>query len=131
MDVETLERIFPQVWSRETSAFPDEWSEDNPSCGQCFHTSWVAFTYLRGTVLQSVLPHEGFVHFWNVLPGGTVHDFTAAQLCGTEIDQCKLVRTVITPRVFRQYLEYFTEARKRYQLFCERFLEMASSLQEP
>ena len=116
-----LEKAFPLVWTRETSAFPNEWSKENPACGQCLPTSWIARHYLGGKVVQAVFSDRRIVHFWNVLPCGKEMDFTESQFQGEIIPWHLAHIDVLTPELFATYYELFPGARSRYDLFESRF----------
>ena len=116
-----LTRTFNKVWVRETSAFPDEWCKENPACGQCLPTSWIARQYLGGEVVQAVFSDRRIVHFWNVLPCGKKIDFTKSQFQGEIIPWHLAHIDVLTPKLFATYYELFPGARSRYDLFKSRF----------
>lgn len=121
MDINELERLFPQVWVRETSAFPDLWSMGNPAFGQCFPTAWVARRYLGGRVVQGVLKPRAMIHFWNVLPDGQRIDFTESQFQGRVPPWHASQMLDITEELFCAYCSVFKGVGERYRLFRDRF----------
>ncbi len=61
-------------WSRETSCYLD-WSEENPSAGQCEPTSLIIQDICGGKIVVSY----DVGHYWNQLPNGDEIDFTNGQ----------------------------------------------------
>jgi hypothetical protein len=65
----------------------DDWSEANPSRGQCGSTALTIHDLLGGElliaeVLRTDGSHQG-VHYWNLLPDGTETDLTREQFTST------------------------------------------------
>lgn len=50
-------------WCAETSFWPDEWTPDRPSFGQCAVTALIVRDRFGGEVLRTV--NEGAIHYWN------------------------------------------------------------------
>jgi len=78
-----LETAIRASWSQETSADPDEWTEENPSRGQCDATAVVLRSYLGGEILVADILCDGRRierHAWNRLPSGLTLDLTRDQL---------------------------------------------------
>jgi GNAT superfamily N-acetyltransferase len=77
-----LESAIRASWSRETSADPDEWAEENPARGQCDATAVVLRMYLGGEILVADVLRDGQRlerHAWNRLPSGLTLDLTRDQ----------------------------------------------------
>ena len=57
-------------WSKETTASPDEWTEDAPALGQCVPSSLVAQELLGGELERLATVRNGAreTHYRNVLP---------------------------------------------------------------
>lgn len=121
MKITRLEETFLRVWIRETSAFPDLWSKQNPALGQCLHTAWVAKTQLGGKVIQGFWRPAGLIHFWNVLPSGCVYDFTISQFQGLFVPRQEMLVREVDSDLFGAYRRAFPGIGKRYQLFLSRF----------
>ena len=120
-----LEALFPHVWTKDTSAFPEWWDEEDPSRGQCLPTAWIAQRYLGGRVMEINLPHPRFIHYVNQLPCGRVIDFTAAQLIGLDISWRADQMSELTPELFDAYRKIFPGVDVRYRLFERRFQEIS------
>ena len=71
--------IISKLWCRYSCAprMRDDWSEDNPSLGQCSITAFIAQDIFGGTVRGIKLP-DGNVHCYNVV-GSCVFDLTSEQ----------------------------------------------------
>jgi hypothetical protein len=112
-----LEAAFLKAWSRETSAYPDKWTPENPACGQCFSTAMVAQDYLGGEIEWGIVSGDKEAHFWNRLPGSEFKDFTASQLPSDFVYPKGRTEA-------RESLEAFVEVcpdvGRRYQLLSER-----------
>ena len=99
-----------KVWSAETCAprMRGDWSEENPTLGQCSITAFLVQDLLGGRVYGVPLP-DGNFHCYNVVDG-TVFDLTSEQF-GEE----KLVYTD-NPEQFREVHFAKEEKRLRYEL---------------
>ena len=72
------EKLSSSAWRKETSYWPDEWSDEVPSIGQCAITSLLVQDFLGGDI-EEVVVEDGRVHFRNIVPTlGTV-DLTEDQ----------------------------------------------------
>ncbi len=73
-----------QLWSAETCAprMRDRWSNDNPTCGQCSITAFLAQDIFGGRVYGIRRP-DGNYHCYNVI-GDCVFDLTSEQF-GDEV----------------------------------------------
>lgn len=80
-----------EVWSPNTCYPPikDEWTEKNPSFGQCAATAAAICMIYGGNLAFS---KEGY-HYWNILPDGSQHDFTRAQFTSGELERIEQVAT--------------------------------------
>ena len=73
-------------WSLETSATPDEWTASNPAMGQCEVSSFVAWEFLGGDLVQGEVYVDGEFreyHYWNRIDGVDL-DLTSSQFTGFE-----------------------------------------------
>jgi hypothetical protein len=88
-----LEAAIRAAWALDTCdpVDADDWSQANPSRGQCGSTALVIHDLLGGELLiAQVLRTDGSrqgVHYWNLLPDGTEVDLTREQFAGHEVVQ--------------------------------------------
>ena len=54
-------------WSAETAFWPERWTPDRPSVGQCAVTSMLVFDRFGGDILRTV--NQGAPHYWNRIDG--------------------------------------------------------------
>ena len=50
-------------WCAETSFWPDEWTPDRPSFGQCVVSALIVHDRFGGEMLRAV--NQGVIHHWN------------------------------------------------------------------
>ncbi len=77
-----LEQAIRSSWSRDTADADNDWTPDNPSCGQCDITSLVVQDLLGGELLGADVHLDGArveAHMWNRLPSGLEVDLTREQ----------------------------------------------------
>ncbi|HST15495.1 MAG TPA: hypothetical protein VLJ44_11660 [Gaiellaceae bacterium] len=77
-----LEEAIRGSWSEDTASEDNEWTPDNPSCGQCDITTLVVHDLLGGEVLAADVFLDGErveAHMWNRLPSGLEVDLTREQ----------------------------------------------------
>lgn len=82
MTLRTLKMLLKRVWSRETSADPKNWSDENPAWGQCAVTALIVQDNFGGDILCCfAYPPEAryTAHYYNRLPNGTIVDLTRQQ----------------------------------------------------
>jgi hypothetical protein len=90
---EDLEAAVRAAWALDTCdpVDADDWSDANPSRGQCGSTALVIHDLLGGELLiAEVLRGDGSrqgVHYWNFLPDGTALDLTREQFADDEAIQ--------------------------------------------
>ena len=65
-----------QRWCAETSFWPEEWTSERPSVGQCAVTAMLVWDRFGGEMLRTV--NQGVPHYWNRLKGVEV-DLTRDQ----------------------------------------------------
>ena len=86
-----LEAAIRAAWALDTCDPVDDWSEANPSRGQCGSTALTIHDLLGGELLiADVLRTDGSrqgVHYWNLLPDGTEIDLTREQFASNEVVQ--------------------------------------------
>lgn len=85
VDLEMLQKAIRVCWDKDTCYPPmqDEWSEDNPACGQCYAVTLVVNDYLGGDILRYYFD-EGADHFCNLIEGEVV-DLTREQFDKDEV----------------------------------------------
>lgn len=82
--LDDLDAALTEGWTRETSADPAAWTEQNSAWGQCAVTALVVQDHLGGSLRRGEL--GPISHYWNVLPSGEEIDLTRRQFPpGTEI----------------------------------------------
>jgi hypothetical protein len=94
-----------QSWSEDTSADPENWSEETPALGQCAVTALIVQELLGGDLLRGEV--RGTSHYWNLLPSGGELDLTRYQF-GSHV-QPGSVETRS-----RDYVLAFPDTRARY-----------------
>ncbi len=88
-----LEAAIRAAWALDTCdpVDADDWSQANPSRGQCGSTALTIHDLLGGELLiADVLRTDGSrqgVHYWNLLPDGTEIDLTREQFASNEVVQ--------------------------------------------
>jgi hypothetical protein len=88
-----LEAAVRAAWALDTCdpVDADDWSEANPSRGQCGSTALTVHDLLGGELLiAEVRRTDGSrqgVHYWNLLPDGTEVDLTRGQFASNEVVQ--------------------------------------------
>lgn len=81
-----LYRTLKRVWCRETCAprLRGDWSEENPTLGQCSITAFLVQELFGGTVYGVPLP-DGNFHCWNEI-GPCRFDLTSEQFGAEKLD---------------------------------------------
>lgn len=90
-----LEQAIRDSWSLDTADVDNEWSHENPSCGQCDITSLVVHDLLGGELLGADVYSDGErveAHMWNRLPTGIEVDLTREQFKRGEVIGAPVVR---------------------------------------
>jgi hypothetical protein len=102
-----IEAAIRAAWGRDTSDDPDEWSEENPSRGQCAVTSLLLRDLLGGDILIANVVRDGRRverHAWNRLASGVTLDLTREQfLSGEQFTQPAVEEPLITHRTPERY----------------------------
>ena len=77
-----VEAAIRDSWARDTADAENDWTPENPSCGQCDVTSLVVHDLLGGELLGADVFRDGErveAHMWNRLPTGIDIDLTREQ----------------------------------------------------
>ena len=62
-DLTALRSELQRHWCAETSFWPDGWTPDRPSFGQCAVTAMIVHDRFGGEMFRTV--NEGVIHYWN------------------------------------------------------------------
>jgi hypothetical protein len=73
-DVPRIDGALRASWSADTSYWPDTWTPERPSIGQCAVTALIVQDQLGGDIIVAEVADD--FHFWNRLPDGTEVDLT-------------------------------------------------------
>jgi hypothetical protein len=102
-----IEATIRAAWGRDTSDDPDEWSEENPSRGQCAVTSLLVRELLGGDIVIANVVRDGKRierHAWNRLASGITLDLTREQfLAGEQFTEPAVEEPLITHRTPERY----------------------------
>jgi hypothetical protein len=113
-----LEGAIRGAWSLDTADEDNDWTPDNPSCGQCDITTLVVHDLLGGDLLAADVFLDGVrveAHMWNRLPSGLEVDLTR--------EQFRLGQVVGEPKVLTRPAT-FDPAHARYHRY-EKYLVLA------
>ena len=118
-----LEEAIRHAWSSDTADEDNDWSPDNPSCGQCDITTLVVHDLLGGEVLAADVFLDGErveAHMWNRLPSGLEIDLTREQFRSGQ---------VIGEATVRNRPETFDPTHPRYHRY-EKYLVLSERVRE-
>jgi len=118
-----LEAAIRSAWSEDTASEDNDWTPDNPSCGQCDITTLVVHDLLGGDLLAADVFLDGVrveAHMWNRLPSGLEVDLTR--------EQFKLGQVIGEPTV-RTRPESFDPKHPRYHRY-EKYLVLSQRVRE-
>ena len=111
--------VLLKICSRETSADPGGWTQENPHWGHCAVVALLAQDLFGGELLRASLEDTAFAsmrsHYWNRLPDGREEDFTRAQF-GANYPYG--LRAEVRER---SYVLSHAETAKRYVLLSEAY----------
>jgi hypothetical protein len=83
-----LEAAIRGAWTLDTADESNDWTPDNPSCGQCDITTLIVHDLLGGDVLAADVFLDGErveAHMWNRLSSGVEIDLTREQFVRGEV----------------------------------------------
>lgn len=106
-----------KAWCAATAhpSYQKDWSEDNPSYGQCCVTALVMQEIIGGDIYECTMGRKK--HFYNVAPDHQMHDFTAEQF---PIPRCYCKNN---KRRTRASLLKNKDVKERYELLKTRLKE--------
>ena len=110
-----LYRMLRRVWCRETCAprLRGDWSEENPTLGQCSITAFLVQELFGGTVYGVPLP-DGNFHCWNEI-GAYRFDLTSEQFGAEKLNYEN------NPVQFKERHLADADKRSRFELLRARF----------
>ena len=122
--VRTLYELFKKCWCANTCAprMRDDWSEKNPTLGQCSITSFIVQDLLGGEVYGIPLPDGGY-HCYNEVDG-SIFDLTSEQFGNKALDY--------SARIPQSRETHFADADKlgRYTALKSALLDIMSKERE-
>jgi hypothetical protein len=106
-----------KAWCRATAhpSYQKDWSENNPSYGQCAVTALAIQDLYGGDIYECKV--QGKRHYVNITPEGYLHDYTSSQFCDGQI-----VYAEMRPRTRTSLLKSHS-VRERYELLKARLEE--------
>lgn len=117
-----LGKLLPKVCGQETSHDGRRWRASNPFHGHCAVVAVLVQATLGGFVQWAKISPsaraEPVSHYWNILPDGTVRDFTGSQFRG-KMFQLPKGRNITNSLVFIRI-----KKSKRYKLLVTKFREV-------
>jgi hypothetical protein len=118
-EFEDLRRKLERAWSLETSANPEHWASERPSCGQCAVTALIIQDLFGGDLLRCKV--EETSHYWNRLPSRQEIDLTRDQFGSSFLPQNVELRS-------RDYVLSFPDTRKRYEILKDNLLTIKTRI---
>lgn len=118
-----IEAAIRASWSEDTASEDNDWTPDNPSCGQCDITTLLVHDLFGGEILAADVYRRGKrveAHMWNRLPGGMEVDLTREQFRNGE--------QIGEPRIGKRPAE-FPKDHPRYHRY-EAYLVLAARVRE-
>ncbi|UGT53975.1 YunG family protein [Nocardia asteroides] len=122
--LESLRKALEAAWSADTSASAD-WTDGNPSKGQCAVTACVVHDYLGGDIVNTIAasPDGRTVsHYFNLIDGRPV-DLTAEQFPEHTLFSPPTPKTKGFPTT-REYCLSYEHTRQRYERLRARVAEL-------
>ena len=124
--IDRLEEKVSAAWDKQTSSTPKDWSDRNPSRGQCVPTSLIIISTLGGQLMRCVVGDES--HYYVRLPDGSVLDWTISQYSGLNPKNHRRVplrRAFTNPDVIRR-VRLLGERAGIYMGYLERMIKEQS-----
>lgn len=135
--IQEFQELLPSVCDRETSQDREGWTPENWAWGHCAVVALLAQNVFGGDLLRSSLANDpifykGGSHYRNILPDGTIVDFTASQFGDDEPvlsgDVVRTRQSVLYPPndALDEVKKNFESTRKRYELLQWRYLKASN-----
>lgn len=104
-------------WCRATAhpSYQKDWTEDNPSYGQCCVTALAMQDLYGGDIYECKV--QGKRHYVNITPDGYLHDFTRGQF-----GEGQIIYSDMKPRTRKSLLKS-KSVKERYELLKMRMEE--------
>lgn len=116
-----LEQAFIESWNEDTCVDSSVWSPDNPSRGQCVPTALIVQDVFGGELEKLRVSYDGVEesHYRNILPDGSVRDYTRKQYPTLQVFR---PTTVVLHKfhTIREKRLSDDDTRKRYELLKKR-----------
>ena len=115
ISMEEFANILPKICDASISYVPDHWTPDNPLCGTCTPVALVANRLFGGKLLLKSFPKFKYMkwHWFNLLPDGSVRDFTRAQFGNDYPEGMKYIQK--TPSSVMRYINIAQRTNTLYQ----------------
>jgi hypothetical protein len=122
--IDKLKEILRKAWSKETSADPENWSNENPAYGQCAVTALIVNDIFGGKIVWAEVDVNGkkVSHYFNVVEGEEI-DLTREQFPKGTIVPKGVDKTKGFPST-RDYILSYESTRKRYEILKKRFMDV-------
>lgn len=121
MDLSKLEKLLHISWTIETSSDSANWSQENPSWGQCAVTALIINDYMGGEIVwaEATLPDgKKISHYFNLIENQEI-DLTRKQFPErTQIP--KGIPKTKNYNTTREYVLSFPSTQNRYRLLKEK-----------
>lgn len=129
ISVREFTQIIRKSWNQETSGFPEQWSSQNPSCGQCLVTALLAHEILWLSVYTEkiTLRNKAGYHYFNKDTDNKEHRFCEEQFIGQEILWRDPERSLDQQRI-DILLERNPDIKKRYEFLKQNFQQQIHSI---
>lgn len=118
-----IKAVIMRAWAKETASplNQENWTEENPSLGQCAVTALLVHETMGGYIMRTVVPGLGS-HYYNVLPDGSVCDLTRGQFPpGTIVPSGEAVER---EGVLGSERAKAARTQERYALLVSRFMDI-------
>lgn len=123
MDIFEFKKLLSECWNKDTCSpgLKDNWSEDNPSLGQCAITALIVNDYFGGKIMRCMSSSGS--HYYNIIDDKVV-DLTVEQFLGEiPLYEEGQERT-------REYLLSNSDTENRYKKLLYNLKQSISQLQE-
>lgn len=128
-DLNVIQKVILVSCSKETSADPENWTENNPLHGHCAIIAILVHEGCGGNLLRASLESvKGYEqmrsHYWNLLPNGAEIDLSSGQFKDDDRNLVPAGKTTKDDKVITADSLLANESTaKRYAIFEKRFLK--------